>query len=172
VFFFIANDANRYTIEPVVVCAQTSINTKYDNQYSSCSEPLTAPYTVKTANILSLNLLHEKSKERYVMAYEKLLKLRRINKTKSLSENVFLTNFNKLPTETKPSTLWFIYSMFKSMKNMKHNINVGTYLKLQDFSKRKSSGLKVKSKSFDLNLYKKFIDEAPHIQYLDKMQMR
>jgi hypothetical protein len=39
------------------------------------------------------------------MAYEQLLKLRKINKTKSLSENVFLTNFNKLSTEIKPSSL-------------------------------------------------------------------
>jgi hypothetical protein len=28
------------------------------------------------------------------------------------------------------------------MKNMKHNINVSTYLKLQVFLKKKSSGLK------------------------------
>jgi hypothetical protein len=70
-----------------------------------------------------------------------------------VSENVFLTNFNKLSTEIKPSTLWSICymlfaSMLKSMKNMKHNINVGTYLKLQVFLKRKSSGLKVKIPKF------------------------
>uniref|UniRef100_A0A2S2QH90 Uncharacterized protein n=1 Tax=Sipha flava TaxID=143950 RepID=A0A2S2QH90_9HEMI len=100
---------------------------KDDNQYSSCIEPFTSPYMVITANAVSLNLLPEKSKERYIMAYEKLLKLRKINKTKLFSENVFLTNFNKLSTEIKPSTLWSIYSMLKSMKNMKHNINVGTY---------------------------------------------
>jgi hypothetical protein len=34
------------------------------------------------------------------MAYEKLLKLRKINNTKSLLENVFLTSFNKLSTES------------------------------------------------------------------------
>jgi hypothetical protein len=74
---------------------------------------------VKTANAVSLNLLPEKSKERYIMAYEKLLKLRKINKTKSLSEN-FLTNCNKLSTEIKPLTLWSIYLMLRSVKNMKH----------------------------------------------------
>jgi hypothetical protein len=79
------------------------------------------------------------------MAHEKL---RKINKTKSLSKNVFLTNFNKLSTEIKSSTLWSIYSMLKSMKNMEHNINVGTYLKLQVFFKRKLSGLKVKIPKF------------------------
>jgi hypothetical protein len=100
---------------------------------------------VKMANAISLNLFSEKSKERYIIAYEKLLKLRKINKTKSLSENVFLTNFNKFFTEIKPSTLWSIYLMLKSITNMKHNTNVGTYLKLQVFLKRKSSGLKVKN---------------------------
>jgi hypothetical protein len=49
--------------------------------------------------------LPEKSKEIYIMAYEKLLKLKKINKTKFLSENVFQTIFNKLSTEIKPSTL-------------------------------------------------------------------
>jgi primosomal replication protein N len=38
--------------------------------------------------------------------------------------------------------------MLKSMKNMTHNIIVGTYLKLQVFLKRKSSGLKVKIPKF------------------------
>jgi hypothetical protein len=61
---------------------------------------------------------------------------------------VFLTNFKKLSTEIKSSTLWSINSMLKSMKNMKLNINVGTYLKLQVFLKRKSSGLKVKIPKF------------------------
>jgi hypothetical protein len=82
------------------------------------------------------------------MSYEKLLKMRKINKTKS-SENVFFTNFNKLSTEIKPSTLWSIYLMLKIMKNIKHNINVGSYLKSQVFFlKRKSSGLKVKITKF------------------------
>jgi hypothetical protein len=94
--------------------AQTSINTKDDNQYSSCSEPLTSPCMVKTANVVSLNLLLEKSKEKYIMAYEKLLKLRKINKAKSLSENVFLSNFNKLSTEIKPSTLWSVSMLFNA----------------------------------------------------------
>ena len=49
---------------------------------------------VKMTNAVSLNLLPEKSKERYIMAYEKLLKLRKINKIKSLLKNVFFTNFN------------------------------------------------------------------------------
>jgi hypothetical protein len=46
---------------------------------------------------------------------------------------MFLTNFNKLSIEIKPSTLWSIYLMLKSIKNMKHNINVGTYLNLRVF---------------------------------------
>jgi hypothetical protein len=61
---------------------------------------------------------------------------------------VFQTIFNKLSTEIKPSTLWSIYSVLKSIKNMKHNINIGTYLKWQVFLKRKSSILKVKIPKF------------------------
>jgi hypothetical protein len=44
---------------------------------------------VKTANAVSLNLLPEKSKERYIMAYKKILKLKKNNK-KSLNRlNIF-----------------------------------------------------------------------------------
>jgi hypothetical protein len=41
-----------------------------------------------------------------------------------------------------------IYSLLKSMKNMKHNINIGTYLKLQVFLKKKLSGVKLKIPKF------------------------
>jgi hypothetical protein len=54
--------------------------------------------------------LPEKSKERYIMAYEKYLKLRKINKTRSLSENVFLKNVKKLSTEIKWSTNGLLYN--------------------------------------------------------------
>jgi hypothetical protein len=40
---------------------------------------------VKKANAVSLNLLPEKSKERYIMTYEKLLKLRKINYLQKLN---------------------------------------------------------------------------------------
>jgi hypothetical protein len=40
---------------------------KDENQYSSCSKPLTSLYMVKTTNA-------KKSKEGYIIAYEKLLK--------------------------------------------------------------------------------------------------
>jgi len=51
-----------------------NINTNDDSQHNSCSEPLTPPHMVETANAVSLNLLPEKSKERYILAYEKILK--------------------------------------------------------------------------------------------------
>jgi hypothetical protein len=51
-------------------------------------------------------------------------------------------------TKIKPSTLWSIYLMLKSIKNMKHYINVAIYLKLEVVLKRKSSGLKVKISKF------------------------
>jgi len=47
------------------------INTNNNSQNSSCSEPLTPPHMVQTANAVSLNLLPEKSKERYMIAYDK-----------------------------------------------------------------------------------------------------
>jgi hypothetical protein len=71
---------------------------------------------VKTENAVSLNILPEKSLERYIMASEKLLKFRKINKTKSLSENMFLTNFNKLSTEIEPSTYLFIDLFIQCLK--------------------------------------------------------
>jgi tellurite resistance-related uncharacterized protein len=58
--------------------------------------------------------------------------------------------------------------MLKSMKNMKHNINVGTYLKLQVF-KEKIEWIKSKNSKFVTSTdIKKIIDKAPDIQYLVK----
>jgi len=145
-----------------------SINTNDDSQHRSCIEPLTPPHMIETANAVSLNLLPEKSKKRiHILAYEKRLKWRKINKTKSWSENVLLTYFSNLSKEIKLSTLWSVYSMLKTTINMKHNINIGTYPKLQAFLKRKSTGFKSKkSKVLTSTEIKKFIDEAPNIQCL------
>jgi hypothetical protein len=48
-------------------------------------------------------------------------------------------------TKIKPSTLWSIYSMLESMKDMKHNINVSTHLKLQVYFKEKIEWIKNKN---------------------------
>jgi hypothetical protein len=44
---------------------------------------------VKTANAVSLNLLPEKLKERYIITYEKLLKLRKINYLQKLNRQLY-----------------------------------------------------------------------------------
>ena len=78
---------------------------------------------------------------------------------------VLLTYFSNLSKEIKPSTLWSVYSMLKTIINMKHNINISTYPKLQAFLKRKLTGFKSKkSKVLNSTDIKKFIDEAPNIQ--------
>jgi hypothetical protein len=66
---------------------------------------------------------------------------------------VFFTNFNKLSTKIKSSTLLSIYLMLKSMKNMNHNINVGTYLKLQVFFNEKIEWIKSKNFKFLTSTY-------------------
>ena len=78
---------------------------------------------------------------------------------------MLLTYFSNLSKEIKPSTLWSVYSMLKTIINMKHNINISTYPKLQAFLKRKLTGFKSKkSKVLNSTDIKKFIDEAPNIQ--------
>lgn len=134
---------------------------------SSQNESLTPPSIVETENSISQNRLPVNSRERYLLSHEKMVDWKNKTNTNSWSENVLLAYFSHLSKEKKPSTLWAVYSMIKSTINTKHNINIGTYSKLQAFLKRKSTGFKSKkSKILTSEDIKKFLNEAPDNQLL------
>ena len=113
------------------------------------------------------NLIPEKSKERYEKAHKAFLNWRLEKKVKSLSENVFLAYFGELASKFKPSSLWSIYSMLRTVLSIRNDTNIANYQKLKSFLKRQSDGFKSKkSKILTAEDINKFIKEAPDYKYL------
>jgi hypothetical protein len=75
---------------------------------------LTPPEIRDTAEVASLNLLPEKSRKVYNMAYESFLNWQKEKKTTSFSESTLLVYFTELSTKYKSSTPWTYYSMLRS----------------------------------------------------------
>lgn len=104
----------------------------------------TPPEIVQEAANSLAELVPRKSKERYETCYGKFMEWRASKSIKSFSENVLLAYFGKLSENYKPSSLWSIFSMLRSLLNLKHNIDVSRYNKLRAFLKRKSTGFQSK----------------------------
>ncbi|XP_031351581.1 uncharacterized protein LOC116176899 [Photinus pyralis] len=67
----------------------------------------------------------------------------------------------------KSSTLWKNYSMLRSMLNVRENIDISKFMKLQALLRRKSVGYE--AKKFKILQYpelERFINEAPNTEYL------
>lgn len=121
-----------------------------DSEEDLCTPPSTPPDVVASATLAKLQLLPEKSKEKYESAYVKFMDYRQQKHVQSFSENVVLSYFAELSTKFKSSTLWSCYSMLRSMLAVNHDIDLSKYLKLRAFLKRKSTGY-VAKKSKILN---------------------
>lgn len=132
-----------------------------------CDVNATPPDIIQAAKTINENLLPEKSKERYLSAYDQFTKWRNEKKTSSFSENVLLAYFGELANKYKPSSLWSTYSMLKTTLQSKDCINIKEYAKLSAFLKRQSDGYVCKkSKVLTGDNVEKFINEAPDEKYL------
>ena len=88
-------------------------------------------------------------------------------KTDLISESVLLAYFKTLSENYQPSTLWSQYSMLKSVIVNKRNVNIGNYLLLIAFLKRKSKGFQsAKAKVLDATEMERFSNEAPDDRWL------
>ena len=84
-----------------------------------------------------------------------------------MSENVFLAYFGELASKFKPSSLWSIYSLLRTVLSIRNDTNIANYQKLKSFLKRQSDGFKSKkSKILTAEDINKFIKEAPDYKYL------
>lgn len=127
----------------------------------------TPPEILEKAANTTEKLLPTKSRTRYEIVYQKFMDWRIKNKINSFSENVLLAYFGDLMEQFKPSSIWAIYSMLRTVISIKNNVNIETYPKLKAFLKRQSEGFKSKkSKIFSSDEISKFLNEAPDSQYL------
>ena len=113
------------------------------------------------------DLLPEKSKERYELAYAKFEDYKKKICTTSSSQNILLEYFTELKKKYKPSSLWNYYSMLKRMIIFKEKIDIGQYCALTSLLKKEAEGFqRRKTKVFTIAEMNKFLQEAPDVQYL------
>lgn len=92
------------------------------------SELLTPEFIKNEASTVVDNLLPQKSRNKYLQAYDNFIKWRASKRVKSFSESVFLVYFQELSKTLQPSTLWSIYSMLKATMKTKNNVQINMYL--------------------------------------------
>ncbi|XP_061704420.1 uncharacterized protein LOC133515846 [Cydia pomonella] len=120
-----------------------------------------------TAKDPELTFLPEKSRDKYLKAYDNFNKWRLENSENTMSETVLLSYFMHLSHTKQPPTMWSIYSMLKATIKTKDDVHIEDYKELVTFLKGMSVGHNPKkSKIFTPSDIDKFINEAPDIIYL------
>lgn len=133
--------------------------------YSECEDEVPQDI-LEEANVVSLNLLPLKSREKYEKEYQLFKCWMETRQIRKICEEVVLFYFSKKCADLKPSTLWSKYSMLRSTLQIKDNIDI-KFPKLVAFLKRKSAGYKAKkANTFSREDINKFIAEAPDETYL------
>ncbi|KAF2878948.1 hypothetical protein ILUMI_27221 [Ignelater luminosus] len=126
------------------------------------------PIVVEGSQNNSLNLLPEKTRQRYEVSYNQFMNWREAKDIKSsFSEDVLMTYFRELSEKIKPSSLWAQYSMLRSTLSIYNYVDITQYLKLRALLRRKSDGYKPqKSKILTSQEVNQFLDDAPDDKYL------
>lgn len=123
---------------------------------------------MEAANIISLNLLPQKSKILYTKRYNDFKVWRKNNNVRnSFAEEVMLCYFNDLAKKYCSSTLWAYFSMIKACVQVYDKLDIGVYKRLIAFIKQSHKGYKAKkAKSFLTHEVAKFLNEAPDDEFL------
>lgn len=130
------------------------------------NDMLTPPELKEIAQETTFSLLPNKSKDKYISAYNKFQDWR-LAKQAPITENVLLAHFQQLSTKFKPSSLWSIYSFLKTTLQFYDNINIKTYAILLTFLKRKNENYKPKkAKILTEENIQKFLNDAPNQIFL------
>ncbi|CAH0549473.1 unnamed protein product [Brassicogethes aeneus] len=112
-------------------------------------------------------IIPEKSRSKYINAYNTFREWQQKNNNEIISENVLLEYFSEQAKIWKPSTLWAQYSMTRAMLNVNQQIDTKPYKKLTAFLKNQAKGFQSKkAKVFTPKEIKNFITEAPDDVYL------
>lgn len=126
------------------------------------------PDVEEAANRATLDLLPQKSRQQYDIAYKRLIEWCKMKKVADkFTENILLAYFEEKSKLWKASTLWSNFSMIKASLQIKNNVDISKYYKLIAFLKRKSVGYRPKkSKIFTSEQINTFLNEAPDTKYL------
>ena len=128
----------------------------------------TPPDLVEDANSARSHIIPNKSRERYMNAYNEFCSWKKKNRVKSSSERVLLAYFKQLSEKKKPSSLWSTYSMLKQTLKVFDKVNIKPYAELSGFLSQHSKGYTAKkSKVLSEEETSKFLREASDHDWLD-----
>lgn len=116
---------------------------------------------------IASNLLPEKSKDKYLRAYNIFQEYMKSEQT-ILCEEALLSYFHILSDKYCPSSMWTTYSMLKNCIMIYNSIDISTYkLLLKKLNKDKTDFHAKKAKVFTPEEVKSFLENAPDSKYLD-----
>lgn len=127
----------------------------------------TPPEIQKKSLETSLEILPQKSVDKYNRQYDIFMEWCKKHGIKKYSENVLLAYFSDLSKEYSPSSMWSYYSMVKATISAKKDIDISKYKKLTAFLKQKGRNyVPKKSKTLSQEEILKFLLNAPDEIYL------
>jgi hypothetical protein len=113
------------------------------------------------------NLIPQKSRVAYETTYSRFEEWRSKRKVNCINEKVMLAYFLEKSKIVKPSTLWSVYSMLRTMISINKNLDLSKHTNLIAFLKRQNEGYRAKkSKSFSKENIEKFLTTANDEDYL------
>lgn len=119
------------------------------------------------ASSAALSLLPEKSRGRYLRAFEDFEKWMRGKDVTVINETVVLAYMKEESEKKAPTTLWSMYSMLRTTLSSKKNIDISKFSMLQSFLKSKSRGYHPKKSAvLSEKEVQQFLTEAPDEVYL------
>ncbi|XP_039439555.1 uncharacterized protein LOC120420554 [Culex pipiens pallens] len=120
------------------------------------------PMDIEAAAEAAMNgLLSEKSKALYEAAYKTFQDWQAKNRVQATDEKCLLAYFSQELKDKSPPTKWSLYSMLRTMINVKIGIDISGFMNLKSFLKRKSDGYRPKkTKIFTKEHIFKFLKEA------------
>lgn len=145
----------------------TESDVETDSDYDSDDESETATSLQERAQKARDGCLPVISCKRYKEQYATFLRWKKQNKFKTTTEDMLLVYFNEKLDKMKPSTLWSIWSMLRSMLALKEDIDIRKFTLLKSFVKTKNAGhKKKKAHVLTSEQIRSFLISAPDEQYL------
>lgn len=127
----------------------------------------TPPEIQKKSLETSLEILPQKSVEKYNRQYDIFMEWCKKHEIRKYSENVLLAYFFDLSKDYSPSSMWSYYSMVKATLSAKNDVDISKYKKLTAFLKQKERNhIPKKSKTLSQEEILKFLLSAPDEVYL------
>jgi tRNA 2-selenouridine synthase SelU len=164
VIFIINNENDLKIVAFLKVCDYLTV---FGKKMSDSEEDNVLERIEAAAQEAVSNLIPQKSRVAYETTYSRLEEWRSKQKVNCINEKVMLAYFLEKSKIVKPSTLWSVYSMLRTLISINKNLDLSKYTNLIAFFKRQSEGYRAKkSESFSKENIEKFLTTANDEDYL------